>query len=128
MRAILRLRSRRYKRWHRRNKKLVSRAAWKRRRDREKAFIRTLRHKPCTDCGLFFGDGHMEFDHLPQFKKEFSIGDSRHRSYKKIAGEAAKCEIVCHDCHEVREVSRGRSHREGQPCPNRGALPVPWPG
>ena len=73
----------------------------------------------------------MEFDHLPEFEKLFSVGDCR-RGYQHTINEAAKCDVVCCKCHEKRELSRGRRHgigRKGRRCPNYGLnlTPVPWP-
>lgn len=70
-------------------------------------------NKPCTDCGLFV-PGHMSFDHLPGHRKQFDLGNSKHRTPSQIKRELAKCELVCCLCHDRRERARGS--RSGHTC------------
>ena len=46
----------------------------------------------------------MQFDHLPGFKKEYTITRMvlNQYSWKKIEHEILKCELVCAVCHAVR--------------------------
>jgi hypothetical protein len=62
----------------------------------------------CTDCGLEYPSFILEFDHLPEFKKSFSLSDAGHddRTIEEILEEIAKCEIVCSNCHRFRTEMR----------------------
>lgn len=68
----------------------------------------------------------MEFDHRHSEQKRFCVGDGKYKSKGQLVAEIAKCDVVCCECHEKREVSRGRQHGAGRhPCPNvakRGKL------
>lgn len=56
---------------------------------------------PCTECGEteFY---KLEFHHRNPFEKSFAIGTAvrEGRSLQDIFQEAAKCDIVCTDCHK----------------------------
>ena len=53
-------------------------------------------------------DWKMEFDHLPEYKKLFTIGGNgaRDKSLEQIQAEMDKCEIVCRNCHADRTYWR----------------------
>lgn len=79
------------------------RATWR----RQAAMLDRLRDVPCADCGGRFPPCAMDFDHRDPAKKESRVpamigraGDAR------ILAEAAKCDIVCANCHRVRTVLR----------------------
>jgi hypothetical protein len=87
------------------------RAYWR----RQAAMLDRLRDVPCADCGGRFPPCSMDFDHRSPSEKTSRVpaligrsGDAR------ILAEAAKCDIVCANCHRERtEVRRdGRSERE----------------
>lgn len=134
---VLKLKGKRRPNRHKRKRiKLEKQRAKQRRALRDRAreglvlVIRKARTKPCTDCGLFYGTQHMEFDHLDSSQKRFCIGDGKHKSMGQLLAEIAKTQVVCCSCHEKREIARGRTHGDGpRPCPNvavRGILkPVP---
>lgn len=69
--------------------------------------LNLLKNSKCTDCG---NDDIrvLEFDHLPQFKKEKNISDFLKSgcSWNVIQKEINKCEIVCANCHRIRTVNR----------------------
>jgi len=77
-----------------------------------------LSNKRCVDCGI--DDSRvLEFDHLPQFKKDFDISRSisgSTRSWKSILNEISKCEVVCANCHRIRTMTRG-SYRRSKAAP-----------
>lgn len=62
----------------------------------------------CTDCGIEYPFFVLEYDHLPQFKKSFSLSDAAHddRKIEDILAEMDKCEIVCSNCHRYRTEMR----------------------
>ena len=75
---------------------------------RKKALIGLFGGK-CLDCGFSDLDRPevFQFDHLPQFKKEknISVMLPTHR-WEAILNEAAKCELVCANCHATRTKNR----------------------
>lgn len=64
----------------------------------------------CRDCGT--RSGVLEFDHLPQHEKLFTISEAIPRTGlygdAEIAAEVAKCEVVCAPCHHKRTSGRLR--------------------
>jgi hypothetical protein len=72
-----------------------------------------LSNKKCVDCGT--DDLRvLEFDHLPEHKKEFDIAKSisgSTRSWDKILNEIKKCDVVCSNCHKIRTMTRGNYKR-----------------
>src|SRR5262245_17487466 len=66
--------------------------------------LRELRDVPCTDCGQRFEPHQMDFDHRDPETKQFNLMAS-HAAVKSTAAlraEAAKCDIVCANCHSIR--------------------------
>ena len=59
---------------------------------------------PCVDCGRFYPYYVMDFDHV-RGEKKFTIADacSTGIGRKRILKEMAKCDIVCANCHRIRE-------------------------
>ena len=61
----------------------------------------------CTDCGYNAHPDALEFDHLPQYKKSFTIGSAlANKGIDNLLAEVAKCEVVCSNCHRVRSAIR----------------------
>lgn len=59
------------------------------------------------DCGIKYPKYVMDFDHRDPVTKRFSIGaDIGSMSLTRIVEEAAKCDVVCANCH--RERTHGR--------------------
>lgn len=71
-------------------------------------YVRELKEKtPCKDCGINYSYYVMDFDHLPEYKKEGVINDFILRSSKtKLLEEIAKCDLVCSNCHRERTQKR----------------------
>jgi len=66
-----------------------------------------LRDRPCVDCGGRFPACAMDFDHLDGARK--TIGVTRlvgRAGTAAILAEAAKCDIVCANCHRERTYRR----------------------
>ena len=74
-------------------------------RDKKKAWVQSLRDRPCTDCKQSFPVVCMDFDHV-RGKKKFNIGKAFSRPKKAILKEIAKCEVVCSNCHRIRTYKR----------------------
>ncbi len=83
----------------------------KRTRDTRAANTQKLRQMKeesgCVDCGQRYPHFVLQFDHLPEYKKEGIVSDiARRYSWEKALEEIEKCEIVCANCHNVRTWSR----------------------
>ncbi len=67
----------------------------------------TLRDSPCSDCGGTFPPCSMDFDHRDRMTKIAAVTRLIGRAgLQKIVAEAAKCDIVCANCHRARTVNR----------------------
>ena len=75
-------------------------------------FILGLRERPCADCGKQLPPYVMQFDHRNPDEKSFNVASSWCRSERTILEEAAKCDIVCPNCHRDRSFNR-RQGRAG---------------
>jgi DNA-binding CsgD family transcriptional regulator len=78
-------------------------------RHRNIAFIREQKQgRPCADCREDYPYWMLEFDHLPEYEKLFTIGGRRARDFtiKQLVDEIAKCDIVCSNCHKNRTYWR----------------------
>ncbi|MBX9679725.1 MAG: hypothetical protein K2X38_13260 [Gemmataceae bacterium] len=64
--------------------------------------------KGCATCGYREFAEALEFDHLPQYKKNFNVARAARRilDWSVIEAEIAKCEVVCANCHRVRTAQR----------------------
>jgi hypothetical protein len=77
--------------------------------ERHRRLIRQAKDVPCADCGVRYPWYIMDFDHRPGEKKLFNLsiaaGQTR-LSWKQIAAEIAKCDVVCANCHRERTYQR----------------------
>jgi len=63
---------------------------------------------PCSDCGKRYRYYAMQFDHLPEHEKLFSIAkffDYTH-DLSVVMEEMRKCQLVCANCHTERTHQR----------------------
>lgn len=65
-----------------------------------------LRSVPCVDCGDRFPQCSMDFDHRPGTTKVSAVSRLINRSEEVVLAEAAKCDIVCANCHRLRTNMR----------------------
>lgn len=74
------------------------------RNSKRRAFIAEIKDVPCVDCGHRFHHCAMDFDHV-RGVKSFNIAQQlNHRTLDEIIEEiVSKCEVVCANCHRVRE-------------------------
>lgn len=71
-----------------------------------------LRDVPCADCAERFSPCVMDFDHLDPAVKDQGVTRMIGRaSVSRILAEAAKCDIVCANCHRRRTFDRRVSDR-----------------
>ncbi len=78
----------------------------------KRAFIQSLKAKPCHDCGQQFHFSAMDFDHV-RGDKQFNLAAPAGWVYDEILAEVAKCDVVCSNCHRVRTFNRSKSARDG---------------
>lgn len=67
--------------------------------------LQELKAVPCADCGGVFPGCAMDFDHV-RGVKAFNVGEAVRRSKTALLREAAKCDIVCSNCHRRRTYLR----------------------
>jgi len=68
-------------------------------------FVWDLKRTPCFDCKIEYPPWVMQFDHLRD--KDMGVGKLTYfGSKERILREAAKCEIVCANCHAIRTHNR----------------------
>lgn len=79
-------------------------------RVRMKQWFRDLKDQPCMDCGGRFPPECMDFDHRDRSSKKMAVGTmmNKRASKKSILEEAAKCDLVCANCHRIRTHSHHR--------------------
>jgi hypothetical protein len=59
----------------------------------------------CQGCGYDRCQGNLHFHHLDPSDKEFEISSGEGKSLARFRVEAAKCVLVCANCHG--EIERG---------------------
>jgi hypothetical protein len=67
-------------------------------------FIDKLKAVPCFDCNKIYPPWVMQFDHL--YDKEYQLSKMCSYSKEMILQEAAKCQVVCANCHAIRTHNR----------------------
>lgn len=77
----------------------------------------------CADCGER-DPIVLEFDHRDGSMKENNIGDAHHRgwSLERLLLEAAKCDVVCANCHRRRTANA--FWRDLSAAPSAGSNPA----
>lgn len=65
-----------------------------------------LRDRPCHDCLSRLPPFVMQFDHRDPATKSFLVCQTWLSSESRILSEAAKCDIVCPNCHRDRTYRR----------------------
>lgn len=75
-------------------------------RERNRQISRAAKNQPCVDCGVKYPYYVMQFDHLPEYEKTFTIGQNRLMSIERLESEIAKCDVVCSNCHAERSHQR----------------------
>ena len=72
---------------------------------RMKEFLAACKSVPCTDCGGVFPPYVMHFDHIGN-DKLINVSSAVKIGRRRLLAEAAKCEIVCANCHRQRTHDR----------------------
>ncbi len=78
---------------------------------RQRAWMDSLKDKPCMDCGKSYPPECMDFDHRdPTIKVERLSELSRKlASPVVILAEVAKCDLICANCHRIRTKKQLRA-------------------
>ena len=100
--------------YRRRRKNGQSYRSLKQRRRQRKAELILMFGGRCMDCGYDASPAALEFHHRDASTKEFGLGNW-HGSWQRLLAEAAKCDLLCANCHRLRHAALdfGRSrHRE----------------
>ena len=79
--------------------------AAKKHQGKRQQFLNKLKYKPCADCGVIYSPCSMDFDHTGD-NKFGNISEMKSYSLDRILAEAAKCDVVCSNCHRVRTAIR----------------------
>ena len=81
----------------------------KRSNDRRRAYGRMalveLKSLPCADCGATFAPWVTDFDHVRGVKR-FNVSRTLGLKPEYMQVEAAKCDVVCSNCHRQRTQLR----------------------
>ena len=76
----------------------------------QSALLTSLREVPCSDCGQSFSKEAMDFDHREPSTKKYTVSRMLLRATtEEILIEAAKCDVVCANCHRMRTYLRRES-------------------
>lgn len=73
-----------------------------------RAWMASLKTKPCTDCGGRFPSEAMDFDHV-RGEKVKGVSAMWSWSRFRVEAELFKCDLVCANCHRLRTQSRRNS-------------------
>ncbi|MEX2547856.1 MAG: hypothetical protein WD830_08725 [Chloroflexota bacterium] len=81
---------------------------------REKAaLLARLQDVPCTDCGQRFPKAAMDFDHRDPTTKQYVVSRMLvGATTDQILKEAAKCDVICANCHRMRTYQRREATSE----------------
>lgn len=83
------------------------------------AYIRSYRERRKTEAVAFLGGrcnscgstDSLEFDHVDPSTKVNHIADMLTSSREKFWAEVKKCQLLCHDCHQVKSAAEERRRR-----------------
>jgi hypothetical protein len=79
--------------------------AYARRRD----FVRSVKSRPCADCGIQYPYYVMDFDHRDGELKMYELNSVVRMTMRDIIDEIGKCDVVCANCHRERTHQRRRN-------------------
>lgn len=59
----------------------------------------------CLDCGKSFPNCCYDFDHRDPIIKSFNISENMSKSLIELEIEADKCDLLCSNCHRIRNTT-----------------------
>lgn len=73
-----------------------------------RALLDAAKDAPCAACRNQYPRCCMQFDHLPGARKRFNLSEARTGLIPRhvVLQELKKCEVVCANCHAIREDRR----------------------
>lgn len=73
-------------------------------RDQRREIVNELKNVPCGDCGKRFPPYVMDFDHVRGEKSggKGGVAIGPNWTKERILAEAAKCDVICANCHRIR--------------------------
>ncbi len=73
---------------------------------KKQAAIDEFKNRPCADCGGRFPSVCMDLHHKDPATKSTKLKrvntSLQHLSWKDLAEELAKCEVLCANCHRLK--------------------------
>ena len=69
--------------------------------EKRKIAVESLGNK-CVDCGNSYPDCVYDFHHIDDKEEHVSVLIRNNRKIETILNEAAKCELLCANCHRLR--------------------------
>ena len=98
--------SKQYYLTHREQFRATSLRTQHRRLAENKLILRLFKEtEPCADCGKIFPHWVMQFDHARGPRKYF-MSVACGRGIDELKKEAAKCDLLCANCHRTRTYKR----------------------
>lgn len=70
----------------------------------KQTILNALKAKPCADCNKQYPPYVMDFDH--RSGKKFGLAGKAWKPLPELLEEAAKCDVVCANCHRERTYQR----------------------
>lgn len=95
--------------WARRNRSVTNAHRTACRGATRKAVQVLKESTPCADCGCLYPYPVMQFDHRDRNSKTDHVGRMVGKNARRgvVMEEIAKCDVVCANCHAMREWERG---------------------
>ncbi|HEX8173967.1 MAG TPA: hypothetical protein VF543_02485 [Pyrinomonadaceae bacterium] len=75
-------------------------------KEKRREYLRLMKSRPCTDCGIQYPYYVMDFDHREGEAKSFEMNHVNYVTMRAITREIEKCDIVCSNCHRERTFQR----------------------
>jgi hypothetical protein len=75
-------------------------------RIRHRELVRSVKARPCADCGVQYPYYVMDFDHRDGEDKIFELNAVDRMTLPGILREIEKCDVVCANCHRERTQRR----------------------
>ncbi len=89
-------------------KRISHNRAEARRRQIRRDILARAKDRPCYDCKVRYPKCAMDFDHV-EGQKRFDISMGIGKAIHILIAEIEKCEVVCANCHRIREWRRSEN-------------------
>jgi hypothetical protein len=96
--------------WYEKNKTTILKKIADKTKILKNYVLFVLNNSVCADCGC--NDNRvLEFDHLRDKKNDINVLINRCVSLDTLKSEIEKCEVVCRNCHTIRERHKDTNYR-----------------